>query len=137
MHLQAALCVLGLCLVFIVHPANAADSNAVDSEPVTPEIYMPQKYKGCYALKTNFLTYSNMLNSVVTPVGCISHCAIRGYKYAALENGDLCWCGANYRADDVAPLADSECQNAICQQTPTSTAYYCGGLQKVMVYFVG
>ncbi|XP_029206007.2 kremen protein 1-like [Acropora millepora] len=132
--------VSGLLLgVFSIIVLTPADMEVVDTNPDFLGCYKDDKAEDENFRLINPRALGFQIQRFSSVQDCADQCASKGFLYAGLQNGDLCFCGNDF--DKYGRAHDSEC-NIKCR-TPdekimiTDNAFEsCGGRWRNAVYAV-
>lgn len=88
---------------------------------------------GCYSESASSRQFSvspgDYLPDNLTPYDCVNLCGNMKYNFAALQNGNLCFCASTFN------LSASNTEKAICNINCTGNQKYkCGGIWANLVY---
>jgi len=109
---------------FTMYMTRPSPLNALPgySFPEVPSRTSPQSsYKGCYPDPGGDQPVFAFSSSSMTIGACIDYCFAHVYAFAALENGDQCYCGTHWGSRP--PVAQTAC-NSPCTGNPLVN---CGG----------
>uniref|UniRef100_A0A182LT57 protein xylosyltransferase n=1 Tax=Anopheles culicifacies TaxID=139723 RepID=A0A182LT57_9DIPT len=94
--------------------------------------YFPLRLLGCYPIQNMIYNITMKVTPDNTPKSCVYFCTQRNFRYAMVQNGELCFC-KDEKPDPTDRLPSSECKVA-CSGNP---ALLCGGSLEALVYETG
>lgn len=108
---------------------NLYKSSATITPPGVLELYSSWSSLGCYneGIGGTALSYV-VAHGSITADACLDVCASRGFQYAGLEAGDMCYCGntINHGSQKAATGCSQVCSGNFKQ--------YCGGRATLQLY---
>jgi hypothetical protein len=116
---------------------SGVNSRVIERDPVDNSLgscvdFTPYIYAGCYTdppqTSERALLYNSDLDqNTITVEKCVAFCKGNGYRYAGVEYGNECWCGASVNGVETA---ESNCAYS-CSGQANET---CGGNYYISVY---
>lgn len=88
-------------------------------------------YLGCFQSIPSEMNWNHLQDTSMTLDICIKHCWEKGLLYAALKQGNACFCGKKSSAEDLK-ISDSHC-NSECS---SDDGNFCGGTNAFQIYHV-
>jgi hypothetical protein len=91
------------------------------------------QYMGCFSDRSPDHDLPMYVGQVATPDACAASCKTmhKGYRYAAVQNGDRCFCGTSYGRHGNEPAAT--CFKR-CAHSTADSEQRCGGVNRNSVY---
>uniref|UniRef100_A0A4Y0BMI5 protein xylosyltransferase n=1 Tax=Anopheles funestus TaxID=62324 RepID=A0A4Y0BMI5_ANOFN len=94
--------------------------------------FVPYRPLGCYPARN--LKYNITLTTLPdnTPKNCVDFCTQRHFRYALVQNGDICYC------EDEKPNPKEKRNDLMCNKPcPKNPKLFCGGTLEAFMYETG